>query len=91
MKPLSKTIEPLDASRKHSLIASVDIPPNWRNFYLYNIPIVGQFLAVLGNFPRYTINLEDCVDFMASDLESPESSFIGHRVGVYEAGKGKVE
>lgn len=91
MKPLGKTIEPLDAPRKHPLVASVDIPPRWQNSYFYNIPIVGQLFAVFGNFPRYTTNLEDCADFMASDLESSDSPFIGHRVGVYEAGKGKVD
>lgn len=91
MNPATKTIEALDAPRKHSLVASADVPPGWQNSYFHNIPVIGLLLSILGNAPWYATKLDDCADFIASDLENSESPFIGHRVGVYDAGKGKVD
>lgn len=60
----------------------VDSSPAWGNTFK-GIPLVGTFLNIPNNVPKYGTPLEDCVDFMAADLEKGlESEFIGKRVGV---------
>ena len=89
--PLEEKISKLEAPRPRDIVASVDIPPNWVSSYLNSIPLLGPLLSVLGNTTRYNIKLEDCADLMASDLAESHSKFIGHRVGLIEASKGKSE
>lgn len=91
MNPVSKTIEPFDSPRENPLIASADVPPAWQKSYFHNVPLLGLLLGILGNAPKYAINLEDCADFIAADLENAESEFVGHRVGLYDPGKRKAE
>ncbi len=91
MNSVNKTIEPLAAPHGNPLIASADFPPGWQDSYFHNIPVIGLLFGILGNAPRYATNLEDCADFIAADLEKTESEFVGHRVGVYDSGKGNVE
>jgi hypothetical protein len=65
-----------------NLIVGVESPPAWGNS-LKGIPIVGTFLNILTNVPNYATPLEECVDFMAADLEKGlESEFMGKRVSV---------
>jgi hypothetical protein len=89
MNPVNKTIQLQNAPRENPLIASVDYPPGWQNSYFHNIPVIGVLFSILGNAPKYATNLEDCADFIAADLARIESDFVGHRVGVYDTGKGK--
>ena len=94
MNPASKTINLLDAPRGNSLNASADVPPGFQKSYLHGIPYLGPFISVVSNSMRYTITLEDCADFIAADLASKDTRFIGHRVGIIDAGaagKGKTE
>jgi hypothetical protein len=50
---------------------------------LKGIPLVGTFLNILSNMPGYGTPLEDCVDFIAADLEKGlKSEWIGKRVSV---------
>ena len=49
---------------------------------------MGPFLEVLFNAPRYATTLEGCADFIAADLKGGEATFVGRRVGVFDAGKG---
>lgn len=86
----SKDITLLDAPRGNSLNASADVPPDFINSYFHNIPYVGPFISLVGNFPKYGVALEDVADLIAADLETGDTTFVGHRVGVI-AGKGKVE
>jgi hypothetical protein len=65
-----------------NLAVGTDSPPDWGNA-LQGIPLVGTFLNILSNAPNYGTPLEDCVDFMAADLEKGlESQFVGKRVSV---------
>ena len=94
MIPASKDITLLDAPRGNSLNASADAIPGFQNSYFHNIPYLGPFLSVVGNAHRYGTTLEDCADFIAADLEKGDTKFVGHRVGVIDAGtagKGKAE
>ncbi|MCJ1401672.1 hypothetical protein MMC11_004889 [Xylographa trunciseda] len=86
-----KEIGVLTVPRPTSLTASADVPPSWRYSYFVSIPIIGPLFSVLGNALRYGISLEDCAEFMAADLEKAGSEFVGHRVGLINEGKGKVD
>lgn len=81
----------LAAPRGNSLSAAADMPPNWQDSYFGFIPFLGPMICTMGNFMRYNTKLEDCADFIAADLETGDRKFVGHRVGVIETGKGKVE
>ena len=94
MTPASKTVTLPDASRGNSLNAAADVPPSWQNSYFHNIPYLGPFISIVGNASRYGTTLEDCADFIAADLEKEDTRFVGHRVGVIDAGtvdKGKTD
>lgn len=94
MAPASKTITLLDVPRGNPLNALADVPPGFQNSYLHNIPYLGPFFSIVGNAHKYGTILEDCADFLAADLENKDTKFVGHRVGVIDAGsegKGKTE
>ncbi|KAF6226708.1 hypothetical protein HO173_012375 [Letharia columbiana] len=94
MIPASKTVTLLDAPRGNPLNASADVPPGFQNSYFHNIPYLGPIISSVGNAPKYGTTLEDCADFIAADLEKKDTRFVGHRVGVIDAGtagKGKTE
>jgi len=91
MTAVNKEVGLLAAPRPSPLTASVDVPPSWRYTFLAGVPIVGPLFSVLVNALRYSISLEDCAEFMAADLEKAGSDFVGHRVGVIDGGKGKVD
>lgn len=56
-----------------------------------SVPFFGTLFSIFGNAPKYNIMLEDCADFIASDLENPHSEFVGHRVGLRDLGKAKAQ
>ena len=89
MTPISSTIAVPDGSRENPLVASADVPPGWQDSYFKKVPFLGTLMGILGNASKYNIKLEDCADFIASDLETLESEFRGHRVGLIEPAKGK--
>lgn len=91
MLPANKTIEPLSEPRGNTLVVENGIPADWRYSYLNQIPILGTILSIFGNILRYNTTLEDNADFMAADLENPDSKHIGHRVSVIDLPKGKKE
>ena len=91
MKADDQNIKLLEAPRGNHLSASADVPPNWTDFFFKNFPFFGPLLSVLANAAKYSTKLEDCADFVAADLERSDSTFVGHRVGIFDAGKGKVE
>lgn len=51
-----------------------------------NIPLIGTFLTIVMNATRYETTLEQNAEFIASDLESGESGWIGRAVGVIDGG-----
>lgn len=94
MTPANKTVTLLDVPRGNSLNSSIDVPTGFQNSYFHSIPYLGPFISVIGNAHRYGTTLEDCADFIAADLEKKDTNFVGHRVGVIDAGtagKGKIE
>lgn len=91
MKPASKAVTLLDEPGENPLTAAADAPPLWQPSYLNSIPVLGTYISLFGNALRYNTILEDCADFMAADLEKKDREFVGHRVGVIEAGKAKNE
>jgi hypothetical protein len=70
-----------------NLIAKADAPPAWTEIYR-SVPLIGNYLNVLAQAQTYFAVLENCVDFIAADLEKGlESEWIGKRVSVKEKSK----
>ena len=77
-----------DASASN-LVAKADVPPAWVKKYR-TVPLIGNYLNIMAQAQSYFSVLENCIDFMAADLEKGlQSEWIGKRVGVKE--KNKVE
>jgi hypothetical protein len=77
-----------DASASN-LVAQADAPPAWGEKYR-SVPLIGNYLNIMAQMQNYYAVLENCVDFIAADLEKGlESEWIGKRVAVKE--KSKVE
>jgi hypothetical protein len=68
-------------------VVRADAPPAWNQKYR-RVPLVGNYLNILSQVQNYFAVLENCVDFMAADLEKGlESDYVGKRVGVIEKSK----
>ena len=89
MNAVDQSIELLEAPRGNNLSASADVPPNWTGYFM-GVPIIGPVASILANAGKYTTKLEDCADLIAADLARSDSPFVGHRVGVFDVGKGKT-
>lgn len=91
MAAATKTSDLLETPRGNRLLAAADTPPDWQHTFLEKIPLLGPLAGIFRNAPRYGTTLEDCADFIASDLKTPDSIYVGHRVGIIEQTKGKTE
>lgn len=79
---------PADVSASN-LVARADAPPAWTDRYR-SVPLIGGYLNAMAQAQSYFAVLENCVDFIAADLEKGlQSEWVGKRVGVKE--KSKVE
>lgn len=77
---------PVDTSAGN-LVAKAEAPPAWLETYR-SVPLIGNYLNIMAQAQSYYSVLENCVDFMAADLEKGlESEWIGKRVGVKEKSK----
>jgi len=90
--PMTMTPESADVtvplqSTRGPLVAQAATPPLWRDHWIRHIPIIGKTLSIGMNASRYETTLEQNADFIASDLESYESQWIGARVGVIDGSK----
>lgn len=76
------------SSTPKRLIANATTPPLWQlHPWLQYIPFVGRVVTCAMNASRYEISLEQCADFLAEDLETEDSKFIGQTVGVISGEK----
>jgi len=74
-------------SSASNLVAKADAPPAWVEKYR-RVPLIGNYLNIMAQAQSYYAVLENCVDFMAADLEKGlKSEWIGKRVGVKEKSK----
>jgi len=70
-----------------NLVAKADVPPAWAEKYR-KVPLIGNYLNVMAQAQSYFSVLENCVDFMAADLDKGlESEWIGKRVAIKEKSK----
>jgi len=84
MDPRSATIDYSDkaGTGAENLVAGADSPPAFSKKLLW-VPLIGTYLNIMAQAQDYFAPLEDCVDFMARDLERGlESEYVGKRVGV---------
>jgi hypothetical protein len=69
------------------LVADSPSPPNWHRSWVEHIPLIGKTLSAAMNASRYVTTLEQNADFIATDLESHESRWIGMPVGIIDGSK----
>ncbi|KAK5163164.1 uncharacterized protein LTR77_010948 [Saxophila tyrrhenica] len=84
MTPRSEAVDytPKPGAGAEQLVAKVESPPAWSRTLLW-IPLLGKYFNVMAQAAGYAAPLEDCVDFIAGDLQAGlESQYVGHRVAV---------
>ena len=87
MIPESSDVSVPAESSHGRLIANAASPPSWQDSWIKHIPLIGRAIVCAMNFSRYETTLEQNADFIATDLESYESRWIGTTVGVIDASK----
>jgi hypothetical protein len=87
MTPESSDFSVPAKSSHGKLIASAASPPLWKDSWIKHIPLIGTTLMCAMNAGRYETTLEQNADFIASDLESYESRWIGTTVGIIDPSK----
>ncbi|CAG8976125.1 hypothetical protein HYALB_00002407 [Hymenoscyphus albidus] len=81
---------PADTDAASNLVAKSDAPPAWTERFRC-VPLIGNYLNVMAQSQSCFSVLENCVDFMAADLEMGlRSEWVGKRVGVMEKSKVKA-
>jgi hypothetical protein len=88
MKPAMSGVEWLAAARTHHLVLRADEPPGWVDSWVKNVPLAGNYLNLLLVISKYTTELEDVADFLAEDLESGSTEWVGRKVGMKQREKG---
>lgn len=87
MTPESTDFSVPTKSSHAKLTASAGTPPLWQDSWLRHIPFIGKSLVTAMNSSRYETTLEQNADFIASDLETRDSQWIGTAVGIIDASK----
>lgn len=78
---------PAVANASANLLAKADSPPDWTERYR-RVPLIGNYLDIMMQAQSYFAVLENCVDFIAADLDKGlESEWVGKRVAVKEKRK----
>jgi hypothetical protein len=70
---------------KSKLVANAESSPLWRDSWIKYLPFIGKTIVVAMNAMRYQTTLEQSAEFIADDLESHESQWVGKRVGTIDA------
>lgn len=87
MAPESSDFNVPTKSSYPRLTASAGVPPLWQDSWLKHIPFLGKSLVTAMNAGRYVTTLEQNTDFIAADLETRDSQWIGTAVGIIDASK----
>lgn len=85
MTPENTSITVPITSPYTKLTANAITPPLWKDSWVKYVPFLGKVILAGMNAPRYETTLEQNADFIAADLESRESKWIGLPVGVIDA------
>ncbi|KAJ4346386.1 uncharacterized protein N0V89_010315 [Didymosphaeria variabile] len=87
MTPESSDFSVPTKSSHARLTASAGTPPLWQDSWMKHIPLIGKSLVAAMNASRYDTTLEQNADFIAHDLETRDSQYIGARVGIIDASR----
>jgi hypothetical protein len=87
MSPESSEISVSTKLQHGKLVASAGTPPKWNDSWIKHIPLLGKTYLCATNAARYDTTLEQAGDFIASDLESLESPWVGTTVGIIDPSK----
>jgi hypothetical protein len=88
--PAQGLFMPLAAPTSHNLLVSADELPDWQPTWISRIPIMGWYLNILMAMTiTYATVYEEVADFLAADLESGSSEFVGKKVALKEKEKEK--
>lgn len=87
LTPESSDLNVPTKASQGKLIANAATPPLWQDSWIKYIPLIGKMLVIAMNASRYETTLEQNAEFIASDLDSYESRWIGTTVGVIDGSK----
>lgn len=87
LTPDSLNLDVQTDPQRNRLVASGSTPPLWRHSWIGYIPFIGRVVEAAMNASRYDTTLEQVAEFIASDLDSDESPWIGMLVGVIDGSK----
>ncbi|KAM0722336.1 hypothetical protein Q7P37_001777 [Cladosporium fusiforme] len=80
--PESTTLSVPSRPSAGPLIACGGSPPQWQYSWVRRLPLIGRSLEAAMNASRYETTLEQNAEFIAGDLDNPDSQWIGTTVGV---------
>ena len=89
MNPRQKVIGEELPEKGNPLMAEKDVPAGFKGWGIDWIPFLGPLVTVLANAGKYTTMLEDCADWIATELDNGKGDFVGRRVSVVDAGEKK--
>lgn len=87
MTPESTDLSVPTKSSQGRLIANAATPPSWQSSWIGSIPFIGKVIVTAMNASRYDTTLEQNAEFIANDLETRDSRWIGTTVGVIDGSK----
>ena len=87
MTPESSDFNVPTKSSRGALIANAATPPLWPKSWVTYIPLIGKSIEMAMNAGRYETTLEQNAEFIAGDLETYESRWIGTTVGIIDGSK----
>jgi len=87
LTPESSDLSVPTKASQGALIANAATPPSWQHSWIKFIPFIGRAIEIAMNASRYETTLEQIAEFIASDLESFDSRWIGTTVGVIDGSK----
>ena len=80
MKPESDTIDVLPAAREHQLSIGVRSPPDWKDSWVRQLPLIGLYLNLYPAISSYTAKYEDVGDLLAATVGPLGDKYIGQLV-----------
>ncbi|KAF2674345.1 NAD(P)-binding protein [Microthyrium microscopicum] len=87
MVPESSNFDVPTRNLHGELVAGAETLPAWQDSWVKHIPLMGRPILSAMNAGRYTTTLEQNAEFIAKDLESHASQWMGMTVGVFDGSK----
>ena len=89
MKPESDVVDVLPAPRVHQLSVKTGSPPDWKDSWVRQVPLVGLYLNLYPTVSSYTAKYEEVGGLLAASVGEAGDGYIGQLVGYKATDKAK--